>query len=421
MKKHKKLIIGIIIGFLVGILFTGSIFMFNNSFKKEQSVNEIKEEKKEEKDKEKYIQDTYDKEIVYVGGDTVIYKGKEYKAKWWTQNEEPGNSEVWEYIRDVEVEKKEETEEISKDIAIDTKGFKVIAYYPSWKTQDTDKIDYSIITHINYAFAIPTAEGKLRPLENASTAKKIIADAHKHDTKVMLAVGGWSYNDVPLEATFMKATENEQKLKAFGDAIVDMCVQYGFDGIDMDWEHPRVDGTSKTQYETLMLYLKQELSKRNKLLSAAVLSGVNADGNVYYDANAHSDKVLKACDWINVMAYDGGDGERHSSYTFAKNSAFYWKNTRKMPANKVVLGVPFYARPSWASYDEILKQDKEGYKKDHTLYNGMDVYYNGMSTIEKKTRFAKKNVGGVMIWEITQDTREKDKRLLEAIKKGITE
>ena len=31
--------------------------------------------------------------------------------------------------------------------------------------------------------------------------------------------------------------------------------------------------------------------------------------------------VLNAVDFINVMAYDGGDGERHSSYQFAVHCA----------------------------------------------------------------------------------------------------
>lgn len=64
--------------------------------------------------------------------------------------------------------------------------------------------------------------------------------------------------------------------------------------------------------------------------------------------------MLNAVDFINVMAYDGGDGEQHSSYQFAVDCGLYWKDTRGLPAHKVVLGVPFYARPSWADYGAIL-------------------------------------------------------------------
>ena len=32
---------------------------------------------------------------VYNGGDKTTYEGFEYRAKWWTQGDKPGNSDVW--------------------------------------------------------------------------------------------------------------------------------------------------------------------------------------------------------------------------------------------------------------------------------------------------------------------------------------
>ncbi|WP_343073821.1 carbohydrate-binding protein [Phytoactinopolyspora mesophila] len=40
---------------------------------------------------------------VYLGGDTVSHEGVEYRARWWTQGEEPaagGAWDVWEAIGD---------------------------------------------------------------------------------------------------------------------------------------------------------------------------------------------------------------------------------------------------------------------------------------------------------------------------------
>ena len=213
----------------------------------------------------------------------------------------------------------------------------------------------------------------------------------------------------------MEATSDDAKTARFAENIIAMCTEYGFDGVDMDWEHPRVDGISAKQYEALMLILSEKLHGEGKLLTAAVLSGATADGNIYYDAAAHTNAVLNAVDFINVMAYDGGDGERHSQYRFAVDCGTYWKETRGLPAHKVVLGVPFYARPSWADYGTILESVPDAYRKDHTAYNGMDVYYNGVETIKKKTGYAKENLGGIMIWELTQDTGNAEKSLLQAI------
>ena len=38
----------------------------------------------------------WDRSKVYIGGDMVSYNGKNYKALWWTQGEEPGVAQVWE-------------------------------------------------------------------------------------------------------------------------------------------------------------------------------------------------------------------------------------------------------------------------------------------------------------------------------------
>lgn len=358
----------------------------------------------------------WDRGTVYTGGDKVLYQGRIFKAKWWTQGEEPGRADVWEDTKEAPTPVATSTVPIASMQPVQKPtGFKVVGYYPSWKPGETAKPRYDVLTHINYAFAIPTAEGGLRPLENPDTAKTIIRDAHANGVKVLLAVGGWSYNDTPLEATFVSATATASKREAFANAIVAMCDAYGFDGVDMDWEHPRVDGSSAAQYEAFMLTLTQKLHGEGKLLSSAVLGGATADGNVYYDAAAHSDKVLAAVDYINVMAYDGGDGERHSQYQFAVDCGSYWNKTRGVPADKVVLGLPFYARPSWAGYGDILAAVPNAWQSDKVQYNGMEAWYNGPETIRAKTAYAKENLGGVMIWEVTQDTGNQDKSLQTAI------
>ncbi|MBS5133908.1 MAG: hypothetical protein KHZ05_00465 [Oscillospiraceae bacterium] len=86
---------------------------------------------------------------------------------------------------------------------------KVVSYVPYWRSGYFSQIPYDQVTHLNYAFAIPTAEGGLRPLENAQAARQLIQTAHQKGVKVLLAVGGWSYNGVVLEPTFAAATATE--------------------------------------------------------------------------------------------------------------------------------------------------------------------------------------------------------------------
>ncbi len=369
---------------------------------------------------------------VYVGGDIVTYQGNNYRAQWWTQGETPGVADVWQLIGGTvptPTPVPSGTPTVTPVPTItptppvtpvpttppDPDKFKVVGYYPSWEPGKVDTIQYNNLTHINYAFAIPTSDGALLPLENAQTAQYIIQQAHARGVKVLLAVGGWSYNGTPLESTFMAATSTPAKIVQFGNNIIAMAKQYGFDGVDMDWEHPRTDGTSKQQYEDLMVYLSTQLKKDNLLLTAAVLSGVTPDGVIYWDSAAHTDTVINSVDWFNVMAYDGGDGNRHSTYEFAVMCAKYWRDTRHMPANKVVLGVPFYGRPSWASYAAILQANPNAYNTDVSMINGMEAHYNGIPTIQAKTQWACDNIGGIMIWELSQDTTDLNKSLLNAI------
>lgn len=312
------------------------------------------------------------------------------------------------------IEKKETEQKKEKTVKKNSK-LKVVAYYPSWKGGDSNlgKLKFETLTHVNYAFAIPTSEGDVLPLENADLAKQVIKKAHNNKAKALLSVGGWSYQGIPLESTFVEATNSDEKITKLGDAIVAMCDAYGFDGIDIDWEHPRND--TKEQYEKLIVYLGEKLHEKGKLLTAAVQAGVSPGNWVSPDAAAHTDTVLNTVDWINVMAYEGEDGANHSTYDFAINCAKYWKDTRNLSGSKIVLGVPFYARPLGTSYEQLLAADGEAEGKDSTTYNGTQVYYNGKETIGKKTEYALNNLGGIMIWEITQDTTDASKSLLTSI------
>ena len=39
--------------------------------------------------------DTYEPNKIYLEGDTVIYKGDKYTAKWWVRGEAPDTSQAW--------------------------------------------------------------------------------------------------------------------------------------------------------------------------------------------------------------------------------------------------------------------------------------------------------------------------------------
>lgn len=75
------------------------------SYKLVYSVEDSKGSKSEKervitvvKKGEEPSQDTYDPNKIYLAGDSVIFKGEKYIAKWWIKGEDPDKSQAWEKV-----------------------------------------------------------------------------------------------------------------------------------------------------------------------------------------------------------------------------------------------------------------------------------------------------------------------------------
>jgi GH18 family chitinase len=106
-------------------------------------------------------------------------------------------------------------------------------------------------------------------------------------------------------------------------------------------------------------------------------------------------------DFINIMAYDG-DGAQHSSMDYAQSALDYWLG-RGLPPEKATLGVPFYARPTEIPYRRIAMDDPAAAQLDSTVYAGILINYNGIPTIQAKTRLAMQRASGIMFWTLEDD------------------
>jgi GH18 family chitinase len=265
--------------------------------------------------------------------------------------------------------------------------FKIVGYHPSW-AGSASNIQYSKLTHINFAFALPQSDGHIKPLENTAMLQQIVSGAHAVGTKVFIAVGGYSDHGTLLGPTFEAlASTASGRTNLINDAL-NIVLTYNLDGVDIDWEFP-MQGTSSSNFDALMLQLSTELHNRGKGLSAAVNSS-------YYGPGI-SNAIFGYVDHLNIMAYDNDNEANHSSYAFAQTSLNYWLN-RGLPKNKAVLGVPFYAKPSWRGFNVIVSSGGDPYSDQF----GTD-YYNGIPTIQSKTQLAYNTGGGIMIWELSQD------------------
>ena len=157
----------------------------------------------------------------------------------------------------------------------------------------------------------------------------------------------------------------------------------------------------------MMKTLSQTFHDKNKLLTIAV-PGLAADGI--------SSEVFQYIDWANVMAYDSFyDLSNHSSYALAEASLNYWK-LKGLTKEKTILGLPFYGRArkdyDWQSY--VLYHELLAKGADPNLDNANGTMYNGIAMTKRKTNLALRSAAGVMAWELSADTNDKNS-LLNAI------
>lgn len=289
----------------------------------------------------------------------------------------------------------------------------IVGYQPAWVDYVAGEIQFDKLTHINFAFIIPTMTGGVgfREQEYETALDSLVSDAHARGVKVLISVGGWLGGDNP---AFEAIAADASLTTAFVNNLVDFVNDHSLDGVDIDWEFPG-SSVSAQNYANMMSRLSQAMRAQGKLLTAAVHAGV------FYGQHI-MDAVFGYVDFLNLMAYEDGEGVNHSSYEYAVASLNYWLDERHLPGAKAILGVPFYGQPGEVSYRKLVAYDAQASDRDVTNYpvdpddptRLVPVYYNGIATIKRKTVLALQRGAGVMIWELSQDVIGK-RSLLRAI------
>jgi GH18 family chitinase len=171
-------------------------------------------------------------------------------------------------------------------------------------------------------------------------------------------------------------------------AIVD---EYQLDGADIDWEYPD-PGESSQNFLALIRELRTAMP--DKLLTTAVVSYGDDNGLGIPAAS------FELFDFVNIMTYDGPD---HGSMEQFENGLAYWSG-RGLPKEKIVMGVPFYGDPNMP-YFKLVKADPAAAQMDAYEYYGTTFHYNGIPTIQSKTRMAMDRASGIMFWALDHDTQ----------------
>jgi len=289
--------------------------------------------------------------------------------------------------------------------------FRVVGYVSVWGQSLPSVTDTAMkkLTHLNIAFVNPDSLGVL---VLPAGMDSLIQQAHDSKVKVLVSLGGGSFN--PHLAKLLK----KPMRKEFVEKLVAIAVDHQLDGLDIDLEGDAID----ENYDAFIADVSAALKPTGKLLTAAFAT---------WNAQLISTASLKKFDFINIMSYDQTGPWRpqepgpHSTYSKAEEELQYWTIQRGFPKKKINLGLPFYGYcfgttyGQSMSYGDIVAKFSDSWNQDMVVPpDGGIIYYNGVPTIRSKTELALKNAGGVMIWQILQDS-DGDRSLLTAIDEVI--
>nr|CAD7429086.1 unnamed protein product [Timema monikensis] len=226
--------------------------------------------------------------------------------------------------------------------------------------------------------------------------------------KIMAALGGGSAGS----ATFSTVVNDASKRSAFVDNAVNFLSNYGFDGMDIDWEYPASgDGSRSSDKEAFVETLKELRSKFDKhgyLLSVAVGAGNSFIGSSYDVVG-----ISQSVDFINVMTYDFHSG--WESYTgenaplYARSSDSYDESVDSCiqgwlsagaPAEKIIMGMGLFG----ISYN-LVNADDRWIGSPANGPGAAGIYTEGEGSLGymEAQYVSDKGLGGAMVWSIDMD------------------
>jgi chitinase len=273
----------------------------------------------------------------------------------------------------------------------------VVGYLPYYRQSSFSKMDLNLLTWINYFSLGATDAGGITTGNVSDTnLATVVNAAHAKGVRVSITVGPQSLNTMAASATARAAFVNN---------IKNYVTARNLDGIDIDWESPAT-GANQVNYGLLIDDLYAALHPIGKKITAAV--------------NPWTKEIpvpaTQKMDWVNVMCYDF-DYANHSTYAASTDGMDQWQYYG-VAKDKLVMGVPFYGRSgtSWSAttsytYPTILND----YKAKNGSFPGPDVdsyvnssgatvYFNGVTTMEKKAAFVRDSAyAGMFTWELGQD------------------
>ncbi len=195
---------------------------------------------------------------------------------------------------------------------------------------------------VSPAFFYLDKNGNLR--ENiGSKGQAYIEWAHQNGYKVwpMVSNAEAATESLSITSKIMNSYELRQKLI---ESIVEKCVKYKLDGINIDFENMKQE--DKDMFSRFVIELTPRLKEIGLVTSVDVTA---PDGGETWSMCFDRNVIGDAADYIVFMAYDqyGVSSTKPGTtagYDWVKLSLNKFLKTEEIPAEKIILAVPFYTR-----------------------------------------------------------------------------
>lgn len=232
------------------------------------------------------------------------------------------------------------------------KGYEVFGFAPYWTFDQLDNVDYNVLTTLAY-FGIPVDGAGNLVLNDqgyetfrSEKATEVFRRAHEAGTRVVLTLTQMDNSSIDMLMNDEAAQE-----RAINQAV-DMVVNRGIDGINVDFEYIGDPGQEHrdrfTRFVTRLTQRMHDAQPASRVTVSVYASAVK-EPKIYDIA-----QLGTVTDGIFMMAYDfattGADNAMPTSPLYGYKSGKYWYDVSTavedflaiMPADKLILGVPWY-------------------------------------------------------------------------------
>lgn len=367
----------------------------------------------------KFISKTIDK--VKKGSYVIVVSEDKGYTKIRTENGKVGYVKTNKVANTVVVrEEMQETKQIEGKVNMVWDYYSEVASAP-----DRTGVTMDGVNVVSPAFFHLNTSGELT--ENVGTQGQAYIDwAHSNGYKVWPMVQNAGNGMLNVTSNIMNDYNKRQKLI---NQIVNYCVKYKLDGINIDFENMKKE--DKDMYSRFII----ELTPRLKDMGIVVSVDVTApDGSETWSLCFDRNVIGDVADYIIFMAYDQYGTSSNKSGTTAgydclNLSLNKFLKTEEIESNKIILAIPLYTR-LWTedSSGKVVKQSTVSMKNiDSILPSGVNKqwddnlkqyyveYQDGQYTkkmwIEDEKSLKEKinlinsnNLGGVASWEKGMET-----------------